>query len=266
MNGKVTALIMAGKRSGALDPLAERSGVAQKCVVPVGGRPMIEHVVEAIAACEHINAIHIVAHEPDEIAELASVAPLFKSGRITFREGQFNIVDSVYSGAEGADFPLLVTTADNCLVSAEGYAEFIDAAFAADAGVALALARKEAVCAADPEGQSRFYAFRDGEFSNCNIYWIGSKEALGAAEIMRQGGQFVKFPRRIAQAFGVINLIRFYFGSGDRKKLFEQISQRFGLKMVPIVMSNGEFAIDVDNERTFKVTERLLLKRKAPAN
>jgi len=262
---KVTALIMAGKRSGIHDPLAQRAGVSQKCVVPVGGIPMIEHVVKAVEACDRVGAIHIVAHDQDEIARLPSVAPLLASGRLQFRDGKFNIVDSVFSGAEGATFPLLITTADNCLVTPEGYAEFIDKALAAEAGAAAALARKEQIHAVDPEGQKRFYEFKDGAFSNCNMFWMGSEEALKAAEIMRSGGQFVKFPKRIAQAFGVINLIRFYFGWGSKEKLFEQVSRRFGFKLVPIEMSNGEFAIDVDNERTFAVTERLLAKREAAA-
>ncbi|HEX5645217.1 MAG TPA: hypothetical protein VFX62_06875, partial [Erythrobacter sp.] len=166
---------------------------------------------------------------------------------------------------EGASFPLLITTADNCLVTPAGYAEFVDTAIAAEAGAAAALARKEQIHAIDPEGQKRFYTFKDGEFSNCNMFWIGSPEALKAAEIMRSGGQFVKFPKRIAQAFGVINLIRFYFGWGSKEKLFAQVSRRFGFKLVPIEMSNGEFAIDVDNERTFAVTERLLARREAAA-
>lgn len=262
---KVTALIMAGKRSGIHDPLAQRAGVSQKCVVPVGGIPMIEHVVKAVAACDRVGAIHIVAHDQDEIARLPSVAPLLASGRLQFRDGKFNIVDSVFSGAEGATFPLLITTADNCLVTPEGYAEFIEKALAAEAGAAAALARKEQIHAVDPEGQKRFYEFKDGAFSNCNMFWMGSEEALKAAEIMRSGGQFVKFPKRIAQAFGVINLIRFYFGWGSKEKIFAQVSRRFGFNMVPIVMSNGEFAIDVDNERTFEVTERLLAKREAAA-
>ena len=260
---KVTALIMAGKRSGVLDPLAKRAGVAQKCVVPVRGKPMIQHVVEAVAACDRIDAIHIVAHEPDEIAEIPIVAALQREGRLHFKPGAFNLVDSVFAGAEGAEFPLMITTADNCLVTAEGYAEFIDKAFAAEAGAAAALARKEDVIAADPVGQKKFYEFTDGGYSNCNTYWIGSHDALSAAEIMRTGGQFVKYPGRIAKAFGLMNLIRFYFGWGDKEKLFAGISRRFGYKLVPIVLSNGEYAIDVDEERSFGVTEKLLAKREA---
>lgn len=258
---KVTALIMAGKRSGVLDPLAERAGVAQKAVVPVLGVPMVERVAQQVAACPDIGAIRIVAHEPDEIAALPTIAALIDEGRLAFAEGKFNIVDSVFSGAEGVDFPLLITTADNCLVTPEGYSEFITKALTAQAGAAAGLARKEDVIAADPEGQSKFYQFKDGGFSNCNLYWLGSDKALNAAEIMREGGQFVKFPRRVIKAFGFMNLVRFRLGTGSKEKLFEQVSKRFGFKLVPIELSNGQFAIDVDNERTFDVTERLLKKR-----
>lgn len=263
MTQKVTALIMAGKRSGILDPLAERAGVNQKCVVPVGGKPMIQHVVEAVSACDRIGQIHIVAHEPEEIAAIPIVAELVSAGRLVFKPGAFNLVDSVFAGAEGAEFPLLITTADNCLVTPEGYAEFVEKALANEAAAGAALARKEDVIAADPQGQAKFYQFKDGGFSNCNMYWIGDPGALGAAEVMRGGGQFVKFPKRIAEAFGWMNLLRFYLGWGSKEKLFEQVSKRFGYKLVPIEMSNGEFAIDVDNERTFHVTEKLLAKRAA---
>ncbi|MGB7409185.1 MAG: hypothetical protein WA908_11830, partial [Pontixanthobacter sp.] len=208
-----------------------------------------------------VNDIRIVAHEPDEIMALPTIAKLIAEGRLTMRPAAFNLVDSVFAGAEGAQFPIVITTADNCLVTSDGYAEFIDKALAAKAMAAAALARKEDVKAADPEGQKKFYEFRDGGYSNCNMYWIGSREALGAAEIMRGGGQFVKFPKRIAQAFGVMNLIRFYFGIGTKEKIFAQVSKRFGFTMSPIVMSKGDFAIDVDNRRTFDVTERMLKKR-----
>lgn len=262
---KVTALIMAGKRSGVLDPLAARANVAQKCVVPVGGIPMIERVIANVAACDRIGEIRVVAHEPDEIAEIPSIAKLATEGRLVFKPGAFNLVDSVFSGAEGAQFPLLITTADNCLWLPQDYAEFVDKAIAAKADAAAALARKEGVIAADPVGQKKFYEFSDGGFSNCNTYWIGTAQALSAAEIMRGGGQFMKFPSRIAKAFGVLNLIRFFLGWGTKEKLFAQVSRRFGFNMVPLEMSNGYCAIDVDEERSFGVTERLLMKREAIA-
>ena len=62
-----------------------------------------------------------------------------------------------------------------------------------------------------------------------------------------------------------MNLLRFYMGWGTKEMIFQQVSRRFGFNMVPIIMSKGEYAIDVDNERTFEVTERLLAKREGKA-
>ena len=258
---KATALVMAGKRSGVLDPLAAAAGVSQKAVVPVNGVPMVERVVAQVADCPSVGAIRVIAHDGDEIARLPKVAEQIASGRLTMVEGAFNLVDSVFAGAEGADFPLLITTADNCLVTADGYSEFIAKCHAAGAGGAAGLARREDVQAADPVGQTRFYEFRDGGFSNCNMYWIGNQKALSAAEIMREGGQFVKYPSRIIKAFGLMNLIRFRLGTGSKEKLFEQVSRRFGFPLVPVELSDGHYAIDVDNQRTFDVTEKILRER-----
>lgn len=259
--GKVTALLLAGKRSGALDPLAENSGAAQKCVVPVAGKPLIEHTALALSECANVGEIRIVAHEADEIAAIPLIARLVAEGRVTFHSGAHNLVDSIFAGARGAAFPMIVTTADNCLWKPADYAEFIDHALAATADAGAALARKEDVQAADPRGQAKFYQFADGGFSNCNTYWVGNENALRAAEVMRGGGQFVKHPARIAKAFGVMNLVRFYLGNGTREKLFGQVGRRMGLRMEPVVMSNGYCAIDVDNQRTWEVTDRLLRER-----
>ena len=86
-------------------------------MVPVNGVPMVERVVKAVAQTPEIGAICVVAHEPDEIAAQPLIADLVQKGRLTFAPGQFNIVDSVFAAAESAQFPLLITTADNCLVA-----------------------------------------------------------------------------------------------------------------------------------------------------
>ena len=196
--------------------MAEAASVAQKCVMPVAEKPLIEHVVTALGDCPEVGDIRVVAHEPEEIAAIDAVAALIEQGRLTFRSGAHNLVDSIFARAEGASFPLIVTTADNCLWRAEDYSEFIAKALSADAGAALA--RKEDVQAADPRGPAKFYQFADGGFSNCDTYWVGSEEALKAAEVMRGGGQFVKHPMRIAQAFGFMNLVRFYLLATARER------------------------------------------------
>src|SRR3546814_18429846 len=104
--------------------------------------------------------------------------------------------------ADLAIFPLLITTADNCLLTPETIAEIDREATRLGAEAGVALARREDVLAVHPEGQRRFYEFSDVAVSNCNAYWIGHRGALRAAEAFRGGGQFVKKPIRVMQAFG----------------------------------------------------------------
>jgi hypothetical protein len=61
----------------------------------------------------------------------------------------------------------VITTADNVLLTAAAVRQVADRLAGGDDTV-IALARKEDVLAAHPQGQRRFYRFRDGEFSNCS--------------------------------------------------------------------------------------------------
>ncbi|OCC22469.1 spore coat biosynthesis protein F [Croceicoccus estronivorus] len=260
-NGTVTAVVLAGRRNGALDPLAERAGVPLKCLVPIAGRPLIAHVIEALAASPHISAIRIVIDNPALLNNVGICARLLRDRRLTAIKAEFNLADSVLAAAEGAAFPLLVTTADNVLLTPQAVGQFVTGARKAGNGAAVAFARQASVLAAHPEGQRRFYRFADDGYSNCNTYWLGARTALAAAETFRSGGQFAKYPKRILGAFGLANLVRFKFGIGSLADNFERFSGRFGFPIVPVVLGDGATAIDVDNARTFDIAEELLAAR-----
>ena len=251
---------------GALDPLAERAGVAQKAVVPVNGTP--DDRARGGAGCGMpLPSARSVwsAHDEGEIAGLPTVAALIAEGRLTMVEGAFNIVDSVFAGGRGRGF----STADHhrrqlpCHAR-EGYKRVSSPnALEAGAGGAAALARREDVQAADPIGQKRFYEiFATAAIPTGNTYWPGQRAgAQGGRNHARGRAVHSNIPRRIIKAFGLINLIRFRMGWGSKEKLFAQISRRFGFKLVPVVLSDGHYAIDVDNQRTLEVTEKILKRR-----
>ena len=112
-----------------------------------------------------------------------------------------------------------------------------------------------------PGGQSRFYKFADGQFSNCNLYTVMSDKAIRAAEVFREGGQFVKRPERIMKAFGVIPTIMFGTGWFSRKTLSKVVSRRFGVKVGIVDLPFPEAPIDVDNERTMERARDVLESR-----
>jgi GTP:adenosylcobinamide-phosphate guanylyltransferase len=256
-----SAIILAGRRADRPEPLALAHGVSDKCLVPVGGLPLIEHVAATLSTSPWIDRIIVSVNDPATLRGLPVCSALIASRRMLVLSSRGNLADSVLDAASRLSTPVMITTADNVLLTHQAIATMVQEASAAGADAAVAFARKADIMAAHPDGQRRFYEFRDDGYSNCNCYWLGNEAALKAADVFRSGGQFAKNPLRIAAVFGIINLIRFRLGWGTLAASLARISKRMGLRIQPVIMEDGELAIDVDNERTHRVVAELLARR-----
>jgi GTP:adenosylcobinamide-phosphate guanylyltransferase len=264
MTSSPKILVLAGRRNAGLDPLAEAFGVSHKALVPVAGEAMLGRVLRIVEEAFPDAPIHVSVEDIEVMAAEPTVKRLREAGRLHAMPAQEHIVDSIVAASRGTGFPLLVTTADNVLMTPASLRELHAAGLAGQAHALCVMARKEDIRAAHPDGQRRFYEFKDGGYSNCNMFWLASEKALRATESFRHGGQFAKKPERIIKAFGVMNLIRFRLGWHTLEQMFRFISRRFGVDIRPLVMTDGRIAIDVDNERTHRVAEEVLA-RETPA-
>ena len=258
--GVFAAIILAAQRAGQVDGLAAAHGVSHKCMVPIDGAPLIRHVAIALRATPGLACLRIVV-EPDMAEPIRAVLPPGPAP-VEFVAAAGNLADSVYAGAAGLDMPMLITTADNVLLTPPA-AHTMVAAMAGGADVVLAMARKASVMAAHPEGQRRYYRFSDDEYSNCNLYGLANARALAAAELFRSGGQFAKKKSRLIMAIGPVNLLLFRVGWLSLPGAMRRMGRRFGLDIVPAVIADGSNAIDVDNERTYNAAAELLERRRA---
>lgn len=263
MNSSPKVLVLAGRRNAALDPLAEKFGVSHKCLVPVLGEAMISRVLRIVDEAFPDAPIFVSIEDFSIIEGEAIVKRLVGEGRLIPVDAQEHIVDSIVMASETTGFPLIVTTADNVLMTPEALRTLAATALQDQAHAWAVMARKEDIRAAHPDGQRRFYEFRDGGYSNCNMFWIGSATALKATEAFRHGGQFAKKPERVIKAFGILNLIRFKLGRNTLEEIFGHVSRRFKVRIKPLVLSDGRLAIDVDNERTHGVAEEILSRETA---
>jgi GTP:adenosylcobinamide-phosphate guanylyltransferase len=251
-------LILAASRDGALDPLAQAAGVTHKCLVPIAGEALILHPLQAALSMPGVGQVLI---STDDMAGLRTIPALRRAedqGRIRLVQSRANLTESVIAAGLIARFPLIITTADNVLLTATALLEFQEQSERSGASATLAFARRESVLAAHAEGQRRFYRFADGAFSNCNLYWMRRPEALTAARAFSGGGQFAKRPARIIAAFGLANLILFRLGRLRVETMMGRLSRLFGLAIRSVEMSDGRLAIDVDNARTHAIAETLL--------
>lgn len=258
----VRVIVLAAQRNGQVDPLAVRFGTSHKCVVPLHGEALIIHVLRTLSVHPDVETV-MVSIETEMFQSIADIAANYgvTADKIHFCAAADNIADSVRNAAEGHQGPLIVTTADNALLKAASINAMVGALQSHD--VAIAMATREAVLAAHPEGQRRFYRFKDGEFSNCNLYGLRDVSALKAAEFFRGGGQFAKKASRIVQAFGLINLLLLRLRLVSLPTGLNRIARRIGMTIAPVILRDGTQAIDVDNDRTYAIVEHLMAQQHA---
>ncbi len=258
MTDKFDCILLAAQRTGVENPLAKAHDVSHKCLVPIVGKTLIDHTLEILSSHKSCRAIHILI-EPDGADKVRSVVEQYVRDDlpISFITSDENIAASVIKGCRQAEAPYLVTTADNVLLKHDS----IDRAIAAmneGADAVAGLAERTDVHAVHPLAQRGFYDFKDGGFANCNLYGIKDRNALNAANIFKEGGQFMGNPQRLINAFGLFNILLMRFKLVTIDGAFRRMSKRFGLTIWRVPLNDGTQAVDVDNERTYKVVEAVL--------
>ena len=251
-------LVLAGRRSAVTDPLAAAAGVTHKAMVPVKGEAMVGRVLRIAEAAWPDAPLYVSVDDFPAIAAEPTVARLLAAGRLQPLEAHSNIVESVVAASRATGFPLLITTADNVLMTPEGLRAIHDEGLATGADAVAMMAEKADILAAHPDGQRRFYAFRGGAYSNCNLFWLAGEKALKATETFRLGGQFAKHKRRAVKALGLATLLLYLSRLLTIHGMFAHFSRRFGIRLRALVTPDGRLAIDVDNERTHRVAEEIL--------
>ncbi|WP_379922585.1 spore coat biosynthesis protein F [Erythrobacter sp. R86502] len=226
-------------------------------MTPVLGRAAIAYVAETVARALPEADVIVSIEQEDVLDHEPTLDALRASGQLKLMPASRTLLESVLAAAKVAQFPLLITTADNVLLSEDAVHSVNGSGFSKVDAVVV-LARREAILAAHPAGKGRYYEFRDGAFSNCNLFWLRDRSALLAAQPFSTGGQFLKTKGRILKAFGLLNAILFATRLLSLRAMFASVSRRLKVKVVPIILADGRLAIDVDDLNSLKMVEDIL--------
>jgi CTP:molybdopterin cytidylyltransferase MocA len=113
MSRPIPAIVLAGSRPGP-DPLLTGTGVSTKALLPIAGQAMLVHVVKALRGSPLVGSITILAQNSAELAAIPGLAGLTD---LHFADSGQGINSSLAAALPTGDDPLLVTTADNVLLT-----------------------------------------------------------------------------------------------------------------------------------------------------
>ncbi|NJO36401.1 MAG: hypothetical protein HC871_00795 [Rhizobiales bacterium] len=162
--------------------------------------------------------------------------------------------------ADGAGFPLLVTTADHPLLTVPMVAHFCEQA-PRTADLVIGLAEAEVIRRHYPGAVRTFYRFRGRGYSGCNLFLLNTPKARRMVAFWQDMERHRKQPWRLVAAVGVLPLLRFALGRLGLESALRHLSQRAGAEIGMVAMPFAEAAIDVDKPADLDLAEAILRAR-----
>ena len=253
---KISAIVMAGSRPGP-DPLQTGSGVSTKALLPIAGQPMLVHVVRALRASPLVGPITILAQNSAELADEPGLAGL---ADLHFSDSGQGISSSLAAALPQDDTPVLVTTADNVLLTPAMIAEFLSGAEASD--VAVAMVEKGILLARYPESKRTWLKFRGGWWSGANMFRLRGRRVLPLLAFWGRIERDRKKGIKIVAAFGPWLLIGALLRLFTIEQGVARAGLRFGLRATIVPMSAPEACIDADKPADIELIERIFAARR----
>jgi len=256
-----TAIVLAGRRPG-LDPLAAQFGLTMKSLIRLDGEAMVSRVARTLRATPAIGRVVVMAQDLGALDECADLCWTRQDPGIRYGQSVNGISRSIldFLDTEPASFPLLVTTADNVLLTPDIVNEFMSGASGADIGVGLVA--QSTMTARYPDTRRTWLKFRDGAYTGANLFALRSPAARAALEIWRSVEQDRKKLLRIASRFGPRLLARVITRSISLHNAIAQAGDRLGVHARPVLINHAEAGIDVDKPCDYAMAETILQSRR----
>ena len=246
------ALILAGSRQGAQDPVALAEGVPHKALAEVAGAPLLARVHAALRAAG-VERIAVAADAPEVVA----LAQALGAETVPPASGPSG---SVARGFALLGAPMLVTTADHALLEPEWVRQFV-ADSPPDADVAVLLARRDAVERAVPETRRTWLRFADGQWSGCNLFLLATPAAEAAIATWREVEANRKRPWRIAARLGPRVLWDYLRGRLTLAGAVARLGARIGIRANVVAAADGLAAVDVDKVSDLALVRAVAARR-----
>ena len=256
------AIVLAGVRPTG-DPVAEAAGVPCKAFIPVGGKPMVLRVLDALEASPKIKtrilcgpSQKLIDQQPDLKSCIAESRLKWMPSQATPSLSTYHVLQSLSDNA-----PIIVTTADHALLSTQIIDYFCVEARRTGCDVAVGLASYKEVIAAFPETRRTALKFKDGSYCGCNLFAFLNTQSYRAAQFWRRIEQERKNPLKMMRVIGWWPVLRYVLGKMSLNDALKYLSRQMGLRAGVVMLPFPEAAVDVDTFEDWNLVQSLVAKK-----
>jgi len=245
----VNAVVVAG---GMDERLAGHFREESKALIPIAGRPCVEHVLEAVRKSEQVERVALVG--PAGVVESAS-GGLAECKVVS--EG--SIVEKLMAGAGalGGERKLLLVTSDIPLVTPAALEEVI-ARCPQECVFFHPLVEKAAAMGNFPEHKWVFIKLREGVVVTTNVFLLDAGWLMRRSDLARELEDLRQHPTRMARRFGLGFLAKFKLGLLSLEYCEQFFSRLLGAPCRGMICRETSLAMDLDRPEDVGMLEGAL--------
>jgi GTP:adenosylcobinamide-phosphate guanylyltransferase len=249
----VNVILLAGAANTG--PLKDVSPVTNEALIDIGGKPMVQYVIDGLRQSKEVKRIAIVA-PPGEIE------PHVTGEDLQFVPSSGHIIDNVMNAYRvlPKDEQLLIATCDIPLINGEIIDGLIQLCREKPADIYYPIVEKSVGEQKYPYVKRTYVSLKEGTFTGGNLFLINPAVAERTAPKVRKFLDFRKNPMKMVTLLGISFLLRYLlFKNLTLAELEKKISDMWDLKGAVIICPWPEVGIDVDKPSDLQLARAALL-------
>lgn len=252
---KLQAVILTGARDSN-NPLLAGTNLQTKVLLPVGGKPMVVHVLENVAASAYRPKMYLSTDQLND-ARLVTNVPY-----TTVPSGN-SAVQSLLRGLESVpgDGWVLFVSGDHPLLTPEMVNYFVDDVITRDLTMGVAVVNRDVVNQAYPQSKRTYFHAKGGSYSGANMQLINKRKFMGNAAILETIDRNRKKPWKSVTVLDPWSLIQVLTRQLTMYEVAERASRAIGCETSVVEMPFAECCMDVDKLSDKEIAEQILAAR-----
>jgi molybdopterin-guanine dinucleotide biosynthesis protein A len=240
---RLGAIVMA---NGSADKLATKLGATHKALLDIGGKTMIDRVVDALRAAPEITHVVVACRKDGPLAEyLRGKVDLAESEAPTFVDG----ISAGFAAMPEVSRALLVTCDMPLLTPASVGAIVGEAAARPDIDLLYAMVDINLTKQAYPEAHRTAIRLKEGSYTAAGVCVVSRRFIEQSGPILLEAFKQRKSKIGMARLFGISFLAKFALGVLSVKGLVKRAEEMLGCSCAAVELPFAECGFDVDTEK-----------------
>lgn len=258
---QVDAVVLAGGLNSG--PLKDFAPTKSEALIPIGSRPMVEYVVNALKHTPEVNRI-VVAGPLEELKKVFGETPeviLAAGGSSAVETLRLGVEVLLREGLALEGRPLaLVVAADIPLITPEAISDFLRLCGQRQGEIYYPVVSREANERKYPGVKRTYVRLRDGCFTGGNLILVDTRIVERCAQLAEEMVKRRKSPVALSRLLGFGFLLKFLLRRLTLAEVEAKASELLGVSGVAVVSSYAEVGVDVDKPSDLQLAHRLLVK------